>query len=189
MKLVLSSLFIVILFLMGCESNTDLSTNLSTNGIESLPPPLISLPGKSAAYQDSVFSVSATINGSAGGTLILDKYYISNTGGTVTIYARLDIPANAFSGTQVITMTVDQYYAALQFTPALTFSQTLLLDQEFEGINLTGIPVGNIDFAFVRLNNTIERLEKETKTVIPLGGILSVENAQLRHFSRYGWVR
>ncbi|MFI5236886.1 MAG: hypothetical protein ACHQLA_02990, partial [Ignavibacteriales bacterium] len=108
--------------LVGCEANSDLSINSLVKTIENSSPnsfeyELIPLPEKSVVWEDSVFTVSDVIDGSNGGRLILEKYYISNLGDSIIIEADLNIPAGAFNGTETISMVVDNQYATIHFYP------------------------------------------------------------------------
>jgi hypothetical protein len=138
---------------------------------------------------DSVFTLSKEIDGSVGGRMIMDKYYISEDGDSIVIKADLRIPAGAFQGTEIITMTVDDEYASVHFYPSMVFDDTLKLFQSFEGLNLENFPTGTIDFVFMDDNGSIELIKKNGLQIVVPQGIARVQNAKLVHFSRYGWVR
>jgi hypothetical protein len=194
MKSFLSILLATVVLLFGCESSPDLSVNISDNNTqESLSKlidyELIPLPAKSPEWIDSVFTMSKEIDGSVGGQMIMEKYFISEYGDSIIIEADLRIPAGAFEGTEIITMTVDDDYAYMHFYPEMIFEDTLKFTHKFQGLNLDEYPTGTIDFVFIANDGSIEILKKNGVQVIVPQGLVRVLNAKLTHFSRYGWVR
>jgi len=190
MKTVISILLSSFFLLLGCDSSPD----LSVNSIENNPTVIttfekIELPNSSAIWKDSLITMSQTIDGSVGGRLIIDKYYLSENGDSIKVKVDLIIPAGAFQGTKTITITVDQTDAAVHFYPAMAFDDTLRLFQSFEGLNLDGYSTGTIDFVYIRDDGKAELLKKNGIQIILPQGIMRVQNAKLIHFSRYGWVR
>ena len=199
MRYLLSTLLLIIILIAGCETSSDLlidpanTSNNSTNeffiegGIFTYK--LMPLPPKSPLWQDSVLTMSQIINGEIGGQMIMEKYYISLDGDSIHIWADLSIPAGAFQGTETITMTVDDEFAAMRFYPNMVFQDTLKLSQGFEGLDLTNCNHGTVDFVFIDDDGTIEIIKKNGLQIIIPQGIVRVNNAKLFHFSRYGWVR
>jgi len=188
MKSLIFSLLLISLVLLGCTDSTD----FLTDPVKSYPE-LVKLPPRSSSSLsvETVFSVSQTIDGDQGGTIILDESYEAENGETVTIYGKLKIPKHAFQGTETITMSVDDEYAAVHFEPAMVFNQKLKLDLEFTGLDLEnmGFEDGEWDFAFISDDGEIEIVKKDGVEIDIDEGELSVEKAKLHHFSRYGWCR
>ncbi len=181
--------------LAGCENFSDLTNPVlnsepeSINKITKFDFELIPLPPKSPVWEDSIFTVSQIIDGNVGGRIILEKYYIDAKGDSVSIFADLRIPEGAFQGTENITITADDQFAAIHFYPSMAFEDTLKLFQSFEGIDLSNYTNGTIDFVFIDDDGNVELIKKNgTQIVIPQG-IVRVQNAKLQHFSRYGWIR
>ena len=194
MKTILKILTLTLFVIWGCEDSNDLSVNnyninyqpsLSKTGNYELIP----LPEKSTLWMDSVFTMSKNIDGSVGGRMIMNKYYITADGDSVIINADLRIPAGAFQGTKTITMTVDDEYASIHFYPSMVFDDTLRLFQSFEGLHLENYSTGTLDFVFIRDDGSIEFIKKNGLQVVVPQGIVRVQNAKLLHFSRYGWIR
>ena len=195
MKYFSAILLVTLVFLTpGCDDNSDLSINNSESDLHSsfskvTEYELIPLPNRSPLWMDSVFTMSKVIDGTVGGRMIMDKYYISESGDSVIIKGDLRIPAGAFQGTETITMTVDDEHAAIHFYPEMVFDDTLKLFQSFEGLNLENYPTGTFDFVFIADDGSIELLKKNGVQVVVPQGIVRVQNAMLVHFSRYGWIR
>ena len=194
MKNILTILLVAIILLWGCDTSSDLSINssednFSKSSISLNPYGLIPLPNKSPLWADSIFTMSQVIDGSVGGRMIMGKYYIAEDGDSLIIKVDLRIPEGAFQGTETITMTVDNEYAAIHFSPKMVFAETLKLFQSFEGLHLENYPAGTLDFVFISDGGSIELIKKNGVQVVVPQGIVRVQNAKLLHFSRYGWVR
>lgn len=194
MKNILTILLVTIVLLFGCDTSSDLSINssednFSKSSISLTPYGLIPLPNKSPLWADSLFTMSQVIDGSVGGRMIMEKYYIAEDGDSVIIKADLRIPPAAFQGIETISMTVDKKYAAVHFSPKMVFADTLKLFQSFEGLHLENYPTGTLDFVFISDGGSIELIKKNGVQVVVPQGIVRVQNAKLLHFSRYGWVR
>ena len=203
MKQFLLIISILLISLVGCTDNSEslLDPNVDNYTLEkstsfSHTPDsymsdyeLIPLPPKAFEWQDSVFSVSQTVNGTLGGTILLDKFYVSSEGQIISILATLVIPPGAFEGNKTITATIDDEYAAVHFFPSMTFERPLKLTQSFSGLDLTDFSTGTIDFVFIDDNGTVETISKNGIQVILPQGLVRVLNAKISHFSRYAFSR
>ena len=190
MKTISAIIMAALVLLIGCDTASDLAVNNFSQLSEDVSSfEKITLPNKLPLWQDSVLTICQTIDGSVGGRLIMDNYYIAENGDSVIVKVDLRIPAGAFQGTETITITVDQIDAAVHFYPEMVFADTLRLYQSFEGINLYNYTTGTIDFVFIREDGSVELIKKNGLQVILPQGILRVQNAKLLHFSRYGWIR
>ena len=190
MKSISTILIVITVLLIGCDSSPDLSVNNPENFYKaSWSLTLIPLPDKSPLWEDSVLTMSKEIDGTVGGRMNMEKYYIAENGDSIVIIANLYIPAGAFEGKETITMTVDDDYAAIHYYPTMVFKDTLHLFQSFQGLNLEEYPTGTIDFVFVYPDGSVALIKKNGVQVIVPQGIVRVKNALLTHFSRYGWVR
>jgi hypothetical protein len=194
MKQISTILLTVAVLFWGCEPSNDQIVNVPDN-ISSpalflnVNCELIPLPEKSPLWIDSLLTMSKEIDGSVGGKMLMQKYYISDTGDSIFIKVDLTIPAGAFNGNKLISMTVDSEYAVVHFSPEMIFVDTLRLFQAFEGLNLEEYPTGTIDFVYVNTNGTVELIKKNGMQVVVPQGIVRVQNAKLLHFSRYGWIK
>ena len=190
MKTILKILVFTLFAIWGCEDTNNLLVNNfeidyqpSLSKMENYE--IISLPEKSPLWMDSIFTMSKEIDGSVGGRMIMEKYYIAEDGDSIIITADLRIPAGAFQGTEIITMTVDHEFACVNFFPSMIFDKTLKLSQSFEGLHLENYQTGTIDFAFIGDDGSIELIKQDGLHQ----GVIRVLNAKLLHFSRYGWIR
>ena len=82
----------------------------------------IKLPPKAGLSVENTLTVTKTINGDDGGRIKIKESYIAEDGHTVKIDVKLKIKKNSFSGEEDITMTVDDFFAAVQFNTEHTES-------------------------------------------------------------------
>jgi hypothetical protein len=194
MKTILTVLLAATVLLIGCDTSSDLAVNPSENSFSKsstclTPYEQIPLPNKSSLWADSIFTMSQVIDGSVGGRMIMEKYYIAENGDSIIMKADLRIPGGAFQGTKIISMTVDDEFAVIHFYPEMVFAETLRLFQSFEGLHLENYSTGTLDFVFIRDDGSIELIKKNGIQIVVPQGIVRVQNAKLLHFCKYGWVR
>jgi hypothetical protein len=150
------------------------------------------------------FSVSKVIDGQSGGFIELnfdfDDFIDDDDDDDgddddgledLVVNARLDIPANAFQGSQEITMVIDYEIAAIYFYPHMVFNTPVNLDVTYSDFEIEDddIDPDEIDFVFQDEDGSIEHLDYASLVVDLEEEYIAVDDAQLHHFSRYGWVR
>jgi hypothetical protein len=200
MKYFLSAILLALTVFWGCEQSSDLVTGpqvtleKTTLGSSGIVPTdntydLIPLPQRSPIFQDSTFTISKLINGLLGGNIILNRTYISKEGKLVTMLVNLVVPPLAFPGNRNITLTIDNCFANVHCDPGMTFNLPLIMVQTFTGLNLKEYNSQDIDFVYLKDDGSIEEIDNSLIIVEKLTGTLTVLNAQIPHFSRYGWVR
>jgi len=195
MKTSVWGLLLLSVFLIGCEDTSNIIDPIGTSlspqfeKITNFDYELIPLPPRSPLWSDSIFTISKVIDGDIGGRLIMEKYYIAANGDSISIFADLIIPEGTFQGTETISMTVDNEFAAIHFLPSMVFEDTLKLFQSFKGLDLSNYSNATLDFVFIDDEGNIELIKKNGIQVNVPQGFVRVQNAKILHFSRYGWVR
>jgi hypothetical protein len=186
MKYLISSLLVFLLSFTACDLVTE--SNPPVENV--LNKQLIKLPPRSGLWVENTFSVTETIDGDKGGEIRLHEQYVDINGETVKIDAKLKIKKHAFQGVVDITLTADDEYAAISFTPAMVFDKPAELDLKFEGIDLgeLNLTEGDYDFVFVGDDGRIEVVEYNALHVDESKSKIWVTKADLNHFSRYGFV-
>lgn len=135
---------------------------------------------------ENTFTASKSIDGSKGGTIVLSQIF-KNNGSWALVTAKLSIPKNAFSGTQLISYTVNTENASIDFSPSpQSFQKNLSLDLTFTGVNLAGYDASKLVFAYLD-GSTIVPAKFTYANANIAQGLLVVLGAQLSHFSRFGW--
>lgn len=186
MKKLLLLLTFLGLIIAGCSdsSNNPVSIKPSQKN-------LIPLPEKSSLSVETQFSISKTINGEEGGSINLVRFYFSFRGKLVFVFAHLEIPKNAFSGFKTITLTTDDQFAAINFDPHIVFNTPLNLTLSYTGLDLSQMNLNstNVGFDYFDDSGNSYPVENEGINVNLFHGSLSVINAKIHHFSRYGFSR
>jgi len=190
----ISIILLALFFLAGCENSPDeiVTTPVITTLLKDYivtEDDMILLPKRSALWMDSVFTMSQEIDGTVGGRMILEKYYISDDGDSVSFKGDLTIPKGAFQGVKIITMSVDNNYAFIHFYPEMVFAKELKFSQSFKNLNLENYESKKIDFCFVAPDGTIEIIKRDGVQIKLREGEVKISKAKLHHFSRYGWIR
>jgi hypothetical protein len=185
MNKLIKTLLLASLFLFGCEQGID---------VNSPPQPtanlrLISLPTPTGGLSvETIYTQDKTINGYYGGNFFAQFSYQGGPNGTVNIYSKLQFPSGAFSGYTNITQTFNTETAALTFGPSMQFNQTVLYDLTITGIDLTGVNPNTLAFVYIANDGSIQNCVYEDIWMDTSTGTLHVEDAELHHFSRYGFV-
>lgn len=200
MKYFLPAVVLTIFLTWGCEQSYDPVTGPSTSLKKSTESSweitpnrntydLIPLPLKSPIYLDSTFTVSKLINGLLGGSITLNRTYISLEGKLVTMMVNLVIPPLSFAGERNISLTIDNCFASVHCEPGMNFKHPLIMTQTFTGLNLKQYDEQDLEFVYLEDDGSFEEINHGAIIVEKLTGTLTVLSAQIPHFSRYGWVR
>lgn len=184
MKKILLSVFLLAGFIFtGCWPETAVAPDYSSTPANKS---WIELPGASSLSIETLFSKSELIDGSKGGKIKLKEKYGSN----LEVEAELDIPKNAFSGTQLVTILLDDQTTSATFSPTpFVFNKSLSLSLEYEGLDLSDLGTSEIDFYYIGVNGEFILAEHDGVTVDVRKGKLKVKNASIPHFSRYGFTK
>ena len=135
---------------------------------------------------ENTYTASKSIDGSKGGTIELSQIF-KNNGNWAIVAAKLSIPKGAFSGTQVISYTVNTASASIDFSPSpQSFQKNLSLDLTFTGVNLAGYDASKLVFSYLDGNTIVPAAFTYVNANIAQG-LLVVIGAQISHFSRFGW--
>lgn len=184
MKRILGIFFLAVgLFFAGCSDQSSI-VGPSANVKQQLNKTPIALNLHSLNKQ---ITVSKDIEGSVGGSIVIEE---SLDGGNVTLNGNLVIPAGAFEGTMNISATLDDHTASFDFGPSPTsFNKSLSFTMAISGLDLTNVNPNDVVFGYTAPNGDFSTISYGNVNVDQSNGILSVTNANLKHFSRYNWVK
>jgi len=185
MKIILTTLLLFAFFLLGCAD-----TPISPVKNDDHSYQLIKLPKKSGMYIETIFSKTKTIDGDEGGQIRIRKSYVAEDGHIVKIYVKLKVKEDSFDGEVTITLTVDDEFAAVSFSPGMDFDKPVELSLRFEGIDLEelNLTTGDYDFVFIDDQGNTEIVGYNAIHIDESQGKIRVIKAKLHHFSRYGFV-
>ena len=132
--------------------------------------------------------VSKVIDGDRGGEIEFDYEYQTLKGNTITISAELEFDKGAFDGVKEISMIFNNENATISFHPHIVFDKEVEFEVEYSGLDLTGYNPDSIDFLFQNYDGTTENVEYDEIEINVSAGTIEVEEVELEHFSRYGFV-
>jgi hypothetical protein len=230
MKYLLTLSLFSILFFLGCDQETDITSPLSesldlqqkvtsvlpvtddTNTLsddpngrdpylqrEDYPPGAddIFIPINLPPSVIPNLEASEVIDGQSGG--FIEIYFEYHGGGDdddddddggskIILYARLDILPKAFEGSEEISMILNNEIGTISFYPHMVFKRPVHLDVMYSGIDLSGINPNSVDFIFQNYDGTTEQVEFDSIEMDESTGTIELDDAELTHFSRYGFV-
>lgn len=184
MKRFITILTMLLLFVIGCTDQTSI-TSPEQSPRQQLK--LVKLPIPQGLSLETIYSRYKDINGDNGGYFI-EQFSYQSTTGTVNINSRLIFPAGSFSGEKEITQTFNTETASLEFGPAMGFNLPVRYTLTVTGLDLSGINTATLDFVYVAQDGSITGVIYDSITVDTSTNAITVTNAQLNHFSRYGFV-
>jgi hypothetical protein len=159
---------------------------------------MIQLPSRAVSSSKSGMSIeSATnlsvtenVNGAIGDIMFLNGNYTDVSGDKIFAVSTLIIPGGAFSGRTAITMSCDNTYAGMDFSPSMTFDKSLYLTLSFTGLDLKsmGVTNSNVGFYYIDNNGNFTPIKNSGVFVDLKTGTLTVIAAKIDHFSRYGFA-
>ncbi len=183
MKNLLTLSLATLLLFVGCNQDSDVTspTNPELK--------LISLPQSSSGLSvETLYTESMDINGEYGGEFTANFSYQGGPFGQVTVESELEFDRNSFQGTVEITQTLDSEFAALKFGPSMQFNKDVELDLIITGLDLSNVNPNTLDFVYIDENGTIEYVDYDKIIMDASTGTIEVDDADLTHFSRYGFV-
>lgn len=181
-RLLTLSLFMFLLF-FGCNQESEITSPVNNS------PKLISLPTPSSGLTvETLMTQVMEIHGNTGGNFDIKFDYQGGPFGQVKIDSKLEFFAGAFVGTADISQTHNTDFAAMTFGPSMQFSARVVHSLKFEGLDLAGVNPNTLDFVYIDANGNMYPVAYEEIKMNASSGKLEVKNAELSHFSRYGFV-
>jgi hypothetical protein len=187
MKIFITLIAIVSIIVLSCSDQTSVTAPEQTPGTNSQLK-LVSLPAPTAGISvEDLYTQSMYIEGSQGGTFSEQFTYQSSTG-TVSITSKLDFPQSAFWGGKTITQTFNTETASIEFGPSMTFKNPVKYTLTVTGLDLSTINTTTLTFVYVAPDGSISGVKYDYITIDKNTNSITVVNALLDHFSRYGFV-
>ena len=185
MKITVTTFLLFAFIFLGCS-------DIPISPIEQDSPSyqLIKLPPKAGFFVETLYSVTEEIDGKKGGEIKLKEEYETEDGREVKIEMKIKFKKNSFEGKVDITLTADDEYAAVSFSPGMVFEESAELDLKFEGLDLESLNVeaGDYDFVFIADDGSTELVGYNALHINENKGKIWITKAELNHFSRYGFV-
>jgi hypothetical protein len=185
MKKYISIIILLSLFVIGCSEQTSINSPVSDLNINE--PNWITLPQEVGMSIEKISSSSKSVNGANGTTWPWSTSY-TGTLGRVTISSTLVVEPNSFSGTKTITQKHDDATCATTFGPSMVFNIPLSFTIKYTGIDLSQINPATVKFAYISNDGSVVYAVNDGIVIDLSTGTLQVINAQIPHFSRYGFI-
>ena len=173
------------LFVVGCSEQS--SVIAPVNNVNTNEPNWIALPKAEGMQVNTVVSNSKIIDGTKGGIIALNNMYHSSTG-DVVIKSDLRFPDRSFSGQVKFTVSHDDATCLSTYGPSYVFNKALIFNITYTGVDLSTVNPLTVKFAYISTKNSVEYAVNDGIVVDKTTGTLQVINAQIPHFSRYGFV-
>ncbi|NWF90177.1 MAG: hypothetical protein HXY50_12045 [Ignavibacteriaceae bacterium] len=186
MKKLLSIAVLFTMFFTGCSNDVNISGPVEEqiNKEE-----FISRTNLEGLSVNTTFTASKTIVGSSGGFIKIGNLATARSGQIGGDAAAITFPAGAFSGSKTITMTIDNVALTGTFSPSMTFTKPVCFNVLFTGVNLSNLPLDQLVFVYYDANNVKYEIASKFIYYDKAKGVLGIRDAQLPHFSRYGFLR
>ncbi|MFC2085491.1 hypothetical protein ACFLS9_10565 [Bacteroidota bacterium] len=196
----MKKLFLVILiaavgsFYMGsCNPDSGLTSPEEPTINKGSEPNWITLPVNSRQVLRKEFSASQRIKQYTGGTIEINESYSGGPLGTVTVSATISFDPqfydrNLYGVNELITLVVDDETCTSKFSPDMDFLKPATYNVSYTGIDLSGIDPALVNFVYQAEDGSVENMEYDRIDVDSSTGLLSVVNAKIPHFSRFGFV-
>ena len=187
MRFIYSLSLVSLLLFFGCDQGSDILSIESDSPASTVN--LISIPTPSGGLSiEADLTKYKEIDGEDGGSFTAYFNYEGGPFGEVTVVSRLYFYEDAFNGDKVISQTLDTDYAAMSFGPSMQFEARVKLDFIITGLDLTGVDPDDLDFVYVNDDGSTEQLAYDYIYMNASIGKLAIDDAELTHFSRYGFV-
>ena len=185
-KLLTLSLLSFLLF-FGCNQDSEVTSPVNNSPNSQLK--LISLPAPSGGLGvETLVTRYKEIDGHDGGEFEADFRYQGGPYGYIDVDSDLDFDDHSFEGTKVISQTLDTDFALITFGPSMQFNKSVEYDLRIEGLDLSNVNPETLDFVYIDANGNMYSVDYDYVTMDASSGMLKVKNAELNHFSRYGFV-
>jgi hypothetical protein len=185
MKKLLTFLLFSVLVFFGCNQESGITSPLDSGPEHQLK--LILLPQPSSGLTVETQTFYKEINGNIGGEFSEDYIYQSNSG-PVGQSSTLNFSPGAFAGWKNISQTFNTGGAAMEFGPSMQFQATVKYSYTITGVDLSGVNQATLTFVYIDANGNMYPVNYESVDMDEATGMLQVVNAELPHFSRYGFV-
>jgi hypothetical protein len=197
-KLSFLILFLSALFFSACQEENSITEPFASKSNVNQP----TSPGNSLQWVElpkqiknrllKEVSSSETIKGIDGGEVKVGLDYKNGPFGNFRMDAKLKIPKHAFNDDQVITfvVTLDDQTTTATFAPhPMEFNIPLEFTLEYRGIDISGIDISKLSFAYLADDGTIQYAQYDKIDVNLALNSITVSKALIPHFSRFGFCR
>lgn len=188
-RLALFSFLASLIFFTACQNESPITGPQNNEFQKSVTaePQWIGLPQAADKSLAKKFITSEFITVADGGYLLIDESYISAEGKTVKAYSKIEFAPGVVQQDVLISMDIDDQTGVAEFLPHQMFNDFAILNQTFEGLNLTGIDPSTIQLYYMATDGTYEVMTYDQLIIDVEAGTVQVINGRIPHFSIYGF--
>jgi hypothetical protein len=174
------------LFFVSCNEESNITFPVDQTNIEE--PNWIAIPGFENLSLEKSFTVGKTIYGNQESLLEINRGYACGPHGWVSITANARFQRYSFFGQRYVTMTVNDRFGTSIFNPSVTLTKPVIYNLTITGMDLRKIDPDEVRFVYMGPDGKYYDVKYESLFVEKQSGKLQVINAELEHFSRYGFT-
>jgi hypothetical protein len=192
MKKLLALFTLTMLLFAACQDNNnpvEPSATTMDNSATITNPNWIAMAPNAQLGVEQDFSTSKLVKGSEETLLEINAGYPGGIHYYTSITANLRFQRNSFVGERFVTMTVNDEYGKGTFSPSGTFLKPAIYNITLVGLDLTGVNPNNVKFVYMATDGKYYQTNYQSLYVNVNEGKIQLINAQLPHFSRYGFVQ
>jgi hypothetical protein len=181
-------LYIIVFFaalIIGCSDESGI---VSPQGNLTEEPDWIVLPASEDLSLKKDATVSRWIYGDQESLLEINTDYAGGPFGRISITANARFQRYSFVGQRYITMNVNDEFGTATFSPTGTFSKPVIYNLTIVGVDLSNVNPATVSFVYMSPDGNYYKPNYQQIVVDKQCGRLQILNAELPHFSRYGFI-
>ena len=189
-------IFIVILVFTtwGCSDTSTITEvkdmpNSSVTQNVTTEPNWIQLPEPKYPTLSKTFEKTKLIKADSDCFIQIYEEYEDVNGNQIIVAARIVFSAGTLDEDTEITMKLNDRSGVLTFTPHMNFNNNAILSMFAKNPKLVGIDEDDISFHYLSSDGTYESVDVNKLKINGEKGQLRLLEAELPHFSRYGFTR
>ncbi|MGA9294475.1 MAG: hypothetical protein WBV81_17940 [Ignavibacteriaceae bacterium] len=187
----LAIILVLTLFAVGCtdESNmiTPVDNNVSNSEVVSSPNWISLPPAENQALKKDI-TVGKTIYGDQESLLEINTGYAGGPFGWISITANARFQRYSFTGSRYVTMSINDDFGAATFTPSGVWARPVIYNLTIQGIDLSSVDPSKVSFVYMAPDGNYYKAKYQSIYVEKQSGKLQIINAELPHFSRWGFI-
>jgi len=186
MKKYMIVIAMLLLLVIGCSEQSSVLAPISEN--TSTEPNWIALPSNNSLSVNADVSTSRLLYGVKESLLEINTGYAGGKFGWISITANARFQRNSFTGSRFTTMSINDQFGAATFSPSGIFTKPVIYNLTIMGVDLTNVDPSKVSFVYMSPDGKYYKPVYDRIYVEKQSGKLQIVNAQLPHFSRYGFV-
>jgi hypothetical protein len=187
----ISILILLAIFVIGCTDNSNMvapvDNSTNNNEVVSNPNFITLLPANNQSLKKAI-AVSQTIYGDQESLLEINTGYAGGPFGWISITANARFQRYSFTGSRYVTMSINDDNAAASFSPSGTWAKPVIYNLTIMGIDLSNVNPATVSFVYMAADGKYYKANYQSLYIEKQSGKIQLINAQLPHFSRWGFI-